>query len=589
MSAIDPRTGEILAMVGSIDYFNMEKEGNVNVAIAKRSPGSSFKPVVYATGFKDKWSPASTLFDLRTDFGGGYTPQNYDGTTRGPVSARQALGNSINIPAVKMLYLAGLENSINTARDMGITTLTEPERYGLALVLGGGEIKLLELAGAYAVFANMGQKYDITPILKVEDSSGKVLQERKDIKSKEVIDPQIAYQISSILSDNSARSAVFGSRSPLVLSGRTVAAKTGTTQDFRDAWTFGYTPSLVAGVWVGNNDNSPMSGHAAGVNAAGPLWHSFMERALDGVGEEWYEQPDGIQEVSVDALTGLLPGNTAPLGLRKDIFASWQVPHDRADLYSTAKIDLSCGDKLATDLTPPHLIEERTFANIHSEVPDKPNWEAPVRAWAAGAGLGSVAPTETCPVHTEERKPKISITSPSDGATVSGSTTIKVSISAPNGVKKVEYLIDNVAIGSTSRSPYSYSYDMNNLSAGSHRISARVVDKGDFTETSTIKISVVADTTPPGNVSGVSVSSGPGSGQISLSWSNPGDADFSYVNIYKSTNPGFTPTTRWSKTTQTSITVTGLAPGQTYYFILRPVDVSGNENQNTIIYSGVAL
>ena len=590
LTAIDPKKGEILAMVGSVDYFNMENDGNVNVAISKRSPGSSFKPIVYATGFKDKWSPASTLFDLRTDFG-NYSPQNYDGHTRGPVSIRQALANSLNIPAVKMLYLAGLDNSIATAHDMGITTLTDPERYGLSLVLGGGEIKLLELTGAYSVFANSGVKYDITPILKIEDNKGKILEERKDIKGSQAIDPQIAYEISSILSDNSARSQVFGSYSSLYFSDRTVAAKTGTTQDHRDGWTLGYTPSLAAGVWVGNNDNSPMSNNAAGVNEAGPLWHNFMERSLAGVKDEGFSQPAGIQEVSVDALTGLLPGSTAPLGLRKDIFASWQVPKDRADLYSTAKVDLSCGDKLATDLTPPQLVTERTFANIHSEVPDKPNWEGPVRAWAISAGLGSIAPNEICPIHTAERKPTISIISPSAGATVSSNTTIKVSISAPNGVNKVDYLVDGISIGSTFRSPYSYTYNMNNLSSGSHKITAQVTDQGYFSAADTKSISVIADTTPPGEVSGVSVTAGPGAGQIRLSWLNPGDADFSYVNIYKSTDPGFSPSisNRYTKTSDNSITITGLISGQTYYFILRPVDASGNENANTNRYSGHAL
>lgn len=591
LTAIDPKTGEILAMVGSIDYFNIDNQGNVNVTLSKRSPGSSFKPIVYATGFKDKWSPASTLFDLRTDFGGNYTPQNYDGGHRGPVSIRQALANSMNIPAVKMLYLAGVDNSINTARDMGITTLTDPERYGLSLVLGGGDIKLLELTGAYSIFANMGQKYDVSPILKVEDSKGKILEERKDIKSKQVLDPQIAYQISSILSDNQARSSVFGSHSPLYFSNRTVAAKTGTTQDFRDAWTYGYTPSIAAGVWVGNNNNSPMSGHAAGVNAAGPLWHKFMERVSANTPDEWYDQPKEMQEVTVDALTGLLPGKTSPLGLRKDIFASWQAPKDRADLYSVVKVDLSCGDKLATDLTPPQLIAEKTFANIHSEVPDKPNWEGPVRAWAKSSGLGSIAPNEICEIHTSERKPSISIASPSDGATVSGGTTIKVSISAPNGVKKVAYYIDNVSIGSNSSSPYNYTYDMNNLSGGSHTIKAQIIDRGDFSTDSSISINVIPDTTPPGSITDINISPGPGSGQISISWNNPGDNDFSYINIYKSTNPGFIPSgaNKYTNTTNTSITATGLLSGSTYYFILRPVDISGNENNNTTRYSAIAL
>ncbi|HLC38560.1 MAG TPA: PBP1A family penicillin-binding protein [Patescibacteria group bacterium] len=589
--SIDPKNGQILAMVGSIDYFNLENQGNVNVTIAKRSPGSSFKPIVYATAFKDKWSPASTLFDLTTDFGGGYTPDNYNGRTSGPVSIRHALANSLNIPAVKMLYLAGMNNSLNTAHEMGITTLNDPDRYGLSLVLGGGEIKLLELTGAYSVFANQGSKFDVSPILKVTDSRGKVLEEKKDTKPKQILDSQIAYEISSILSDNQARSPMFGSRSALYFPDRTVAAKTGTAQNYRDAWTVGYTPSLVTGVWVGNNDNSPMYNNGAGAMAAAPLWHSFMEKSLSGKPNEDFAKPQGIQDATVDALTGLLPGKTSPLGLRTDIFASWQLPKDRADLYTTATIDMSCGDKLATDLTPPSLKKEVTFANIHSEVPDKPNWEGPVRAWAKSAGLGSLAPTEVCPIHTEANKPKIVITSPTAGANVSGGTTIKVSVTAPNGVSKVQYYIDDIYVGSRASSPFSFTYDMNSLSAGSHKIKAEIIDRGDYSATHSIEVTVAPDSSPPGEVSGVSITPGPGAGQITLTWTNPSDADFSGTNIYKSTDAGFIPSVanRYTKTSNHQITITGLISGQTYYFVFRPVDYSNNENSNSNKYSGQAL
>jgi 1A family penicillin-binding protein len=591
LTAVDPKTGDILAMVGSVDYFNMQNQGNVNVAISNRSPGSSFKPIVYATGFKDKYSPATTLFDLKTDFGGGYSPNDYDLKNRGPVSARDALANSLNIPAVKMEYMAGVQNSINTAKDFGITTLTNPDSYGLSLVLGGGDVKLLEMTGAYSVFANNGTKMEASPLLKVEDQKGKVLLDRTKVKGKQVLDPQVAYEISSILSDNNARTPIFGAHSALYFPNRTVAAKTGTTQNYRDAWTLGYTPSLAAGVWVGNNDNTPMPGQLAASMAAAPLWHEFMDQALANKPNEDFSKPTGIQTATVDSLTGLLPGKSSPLGTRTDIFTSWQMPKQTADIYTTANVDASCGDKLATDQTPANLVVQKTFANVHSEEPSKPNWEAPVRAWALSAGLGSIAPTETCPIHTDANKPSISITSPGNGATVSGGTTLKVNINAPNGVKSVEYFADGISIGANSSSPFSLTYDMNNLSSGSHTIKARITDNGDWTAENSITINVTSDSTPPGNVVSVNASPGPGGGQISLSWNNPGDTDFSYTNIYMSTSASFSPNSgnRYTHTGNESITITGLSSGTTYYFILRPVDTSGNENGSTTRYSTHAL
>lgn len=578
LTAVDPKTGEILAMVGSVDYFDLENDGNVNVAIAQRSPGSSFKPIVYATGFKEQWSPASTLFDLKTDFGAGYSPNNYDGNTRGPVSIRSALANSMNIPAVKMLQLAGIENVQNTARDIGISTLNDPERYGLSLVLGGGEVELLEMTGAFGVFASGGQKFDVSPILKIIDSKGKVLEEKTENVSKQVLDPQIAYQINSILSDNSARAPVFGSGSSLYFPNRTVAAKTGTTQDYRDAWTVGYTPSLSAGIWVGNNDNSTMYGSAAGANVAAPLWHEFLEKALVDVGDEEFSRPDEIQDVTVDALTGLLPGNIAPLSLRTDILTSWQIPTQRADIYTTVQIDKSCGDKLASEHTPPQLIEEKTYANIHSELPDNPSWEGPVRAWAESAGMGSVAPTEICPIHNPENHPSITISFPSSGSTVSGSTTIQVKPKAPLGTSRVEYFVDRILIGTAYRSPFSHTYDMNRLSAGSHTLKAKIIDNGELTATDSITIIVQADSTPPGPVTGVSTSSGPCSGCVTLNWTNPTDDDFSHVNIYKNGS--------WhSQTTNQNVTISGLNSGQMYQFMIKPEDSSGNENSIATTYS----
>lgn len=287
--ASDPTTGQILVMVGSRDYFDTEIDGNFNIALALRQPGSSFKPFVYATAFKKGYTPETVVFDLKTQFStncapdkfssedGCYSPENYDHKFRGPVNFRNALAQSLNIPAVKALYLAGIPASLKMARDMGITTLTNPNQYGLTLVLGGGEVKLLEMVGAYGTFANEGVRNELQSILRIEDNEGNVIEEFSP-RAKQVLDRNIALQISDILSDNVARTPLYGSNSTLYFPGRDVAAKTGTTNDKRDAWVLGYTPNLVVGAWAGNNDNSSMS-EISGLIIT-PLWREFMDVAI---------------------------------------------------------------------------------------------------------------------------------------------------------------------------------------------------------------------------------------------------------------------------------------------------------------------
>ncbi|HUD08671.1 MAG TPA: PBP1A family penicillin-binding protein [Candidatus Saccharimonadales bacterium] len=281
--AIDPKTGQILAMVGSRDYFDKTIDGNVNVAIRPRQPGSSFKPYVYATAFKKGYTPDTILFDAETNFGTKdqpYIPEDYDGKFRGPVKMKEALAESLNIPAVKTLYLAGVNNAINTAKSMGITTINDPSRVGLSLVLGGGEVTLLDHVNAFGTFATAGIRHDKTAILKIEDSQGKTLQEYQSSPGERVLDTNVCAQIDSILDDNKLRAPIFGSNTPLRFDDRQVAAKTGTTNEWRDAWTVGYTPGIVAGVWAGNNDNSPMAQGADGVFSAAPIWRDFMNHAL---------------------------------------------------------------------------------------------------------------------------------------------------------------------------------------------------------------------------------------------------------------------------------------------------------------------
>lgn len=316
MVAVDPKTGQILTMVGSRDYFGepspegctpgldcmFEPEVNVTAFGLGRQPGSSFKPFVYATALKKGYTPDTVVFDLRTQFSTAcdptditnstdpcYSPQNYDNVFRGPMTFRNALAQSVNIPAVKVLYLAGLDASLQTARDMGISTLTDKSRYGLTLVLGGGEVVPLEMASAYGVFANDGVRNPPVAILRVEDSQGNVLEEFND-SPRRVLDTQIARQISDILSDNVARSPAFGQTSYLYFPNNDVAVKTGTTNDYRDAWIVGYTPTISVATWAGNNNNASMEKRVAGFIVA-PMWNEFMQVALAELPHESFPEP----------------------------------------------------------------------------------------------------------------------------------------------------------------------------------------------------------------------------------------------------------------------------------------------------------
>ena len=291
--SIDPNTGQVLAMVGSKDFFSKDIDGQVNITTSLRQPGSSIKPIIYAAFFMKGYTPNTILYDVITNFSDGepYIPLDYDGKERGPVSIRKALAGSLNIPAVKAMYLVGIKDVIKLANEMGYTSLTDPSRYGLSLVLGGGEIKMIEHVNAYSTFANEGDIHQISAILKVEDKDGKVLEEFKD-KKNSVFPSQIAKLINSVLSDNSARAYVFGEKNYLTLGDRPVAAKTGTTNDFKDAWTVGYTPSLVTGVWVGNNSGKEMSSGADGSVVAAPIWNDYMKQATASYPVESFSAPD---------------------------------------------------------------------------------------------------------------------------------------------------------------------------------------------------------------------------------------------------------------------------------------------------------
>lgn len=444
--SIDIKTGEILSWVGSKDFFNQEIDGQVNIVTSQRQPGSSFKPIVYAAAFGKGFTPQTVLFDVETNFGpsGGkdYIPQNYNEKYHGPVTIRQALAGSLNIPGVKALYLTGIQNTLNLAQKMGYTTLVDPDRYGLSLVLGGGEVTLLDHTAAFGIFAREGKKIPTTCVLRVEDDQGKILEETNTqfVESEQVMSVQVARQINDILSDNQARSYVFGENSSLTLSDRPVAAKTGTTNNSRDAWVIGYTPDLITGVWVGNNDNQAMIGKADGSSLAAPIWNAFMKEILTNIPAKKFNPPEIIQ-TGKDILDGVIPKETI-----------------------TLKID-KASQKLASELTPLSFVEEKTFQNYYSIlnyvdkddpqglIPLNPTLDPQYKRWQEGIAkwlnenpdLSSSPPTEYDNLHIPANQPFLTIISPSNGKEIDQQILeIEIETSSARGVKKIKCSIDNI-------------------------------------------------------------------------------------------------------------------------------------------------
>lgn len=580
--ALRPANGEVLAMVGSANYFDTEHDGNVNVTLAQRQPGSSFKPIVYATGFKDKYNPASTLWDVPTDFG-NYKPNNYNGQFNGPVSVRFALSNSLNLPAVKMLSLVGLDKALQTAHDMGITTLNQPERYGLALVLGGGEVRPIDMATAFSVFADGGTYRPAVSILKVQSNDGTTLFEHKaGTDEKDVLDPAIAYQISDILSDNAARSAIFGPRSALYFPNHRVAVKTGTTQEFHDAWTVGYTPDIATAVWVGNNDNHAMK-NADGSVVAAPIFHTFMDTALNGMDNHDFVKPDSLKTLTVDKLSNKLPTDSSPDKVT-DLFAPWQTPKTNDDVHVKVNINKLNG-KLATNLTPQSLIEEHTYTVVHSERRDNPSWENPVLDWARGHDIDtSTPPTETDDMYTDATIPTVSITSPSDGATVTGTFAITATATAHFGVQSVKLAVNGITTEVDTAAPYSFSVKTSDIGVGDHNVTATVYDANNASTSQTIRVHIDGDTKAPTNAKNISAT--PQSQGALLTWTNPSDSDLERVRIYVSTVKDALGTlypteVAVSPSSSSTFTVKNLAGLIKYYITLHPIDSFGNENQST--------
>ncbi len=456
ISVIDPKTGEILVMVGSRDYFDSEIDGNYNVTTAKRQPGSAFKPFAYAEAFNKGYTPNTVLFDLRTQFSarcsplnlssldGCYSPQNYDMNFRGPMTMRDALAQSVNVPAVKTLYLAGIRDTARLAERMGVSGLSNDlERFGLTLVLGGGEVSLLEITAGYGVFANEGIKVEISPILEVIDKNGNILI-KKEKNEEKVLSKDVALMVSDILSDNVARTPLFGSNSLLHFPNRDVAVKTGTTNDYRDAWIIGYTPSIVVGAWAGNNDNRSMNQEIAGMVVA-PLWNEYMKTVLSETQNTFFPAPPQENSFNLKpVLRGVWLGGESYL------------------------IDTISG-KLATRYTPEETIKEIVTGGVHSilhwvdrkdprgPVPTNPHkddqyelWESPVRLWVERQGITPITnvdiPDEEDDVHLPVFFPEVLITKPSNNETVSYPINIEIDYAGHNPLSRIDVLVNETVI-----------------------------------------------------------------------------------------------------------------------------------------------
>ncbi len=450
MIAIKPNTGEVITMVGSRDYFDEEIDGNFNAATSEnRQPGSTFKPFAYAQAFRNGYTPETILFDLATQFSvpcgpndltssnNCYSPRNYDNEFRGPITMRNALAQSVNIPAVKATYIAGLDRTLTLARDMGVQSLdTNADRYGLSLALGGGEVSLIDMVSAYGTFANDGERRPYVLLKKVTDRDGEVLfdleEELEEKDGEQVLEEQVARQINDVLSDNNARTPAFGPNSPLHYPNYDVAAKTGTTNDYRDAWIIGYTPEVAVGAWAGNNDNSPMAKQIAGFIVA-PMWNAVMKLALEEYAEDSFPEPEPLSPELKPVLRGV-----------------WNMSSTNTQQVNNE--DTENSDSETTEAEQPTL-QINTPSRAHSILywtdPDDPQgpvpanpasdpqfslWETPVRNWSNG-----FAPPST----TEDRRDRRGqFLQPSTTTTYRRGDIIPFAVLFQNGVE-----VDSVTFG----------------------------------------------------------------------------------------------------------------------------------------------
>ena len=497
--AMDPKTGQILAMVGSKGWSDPTYDGKYNVTTASRQPGSTIKPVVYLTGLRKGYTASTLLMDTKTSFPGGdkpeYIPENYDGKFRGPILVREALGNSINVPAVKMVSLVGIRDMLEVAYDMGFSTLRPTAetlaRVGLSVALGGGEVKPIELVSAYSAFANGGKRVEPVAILKVADGQGRVLEEWNPSASsgRAVMTPDEAFTISSILSDPKARDITFGPRSLINVSGRTIAVKTGTTNDRRDNWTVGWTPSVTVGVWVGNNDNSPMREVASGVTGAAPIWRRIILEALKDKVDEPLKVPEGIVAMDVDKISGYRAHDG--FEAKQEYFIKGTEPTADDPVHKKLKICKGEG-KLATpaDIANGNY-EEKEFFLFKEEDPfdsaqGQNKWQEGILSWLSEQSDSKYhPPTEYC---GSINQIVIIIQEPGDRSQVNGNDVrIRSDIAASNKVTKVEFKVDDVVRDTKTNSPWE---TIVNVPNGIHKIEVGAEDEKGNLGSKTIEIGV---------------------------------------------------------------------------------------------------
>ena len=515
-AAGDPTNGQVLAMVGSRD-FTYPDFGSFNVTTSLRQPGSSFKPYVYSELFKsDRWGPGSVIFDTPTTFG-DYTPKNADGSFRGTMTIRSALAQSRNIPAVKALYISGVDDAIEQAKRQGITTLGSPEQYGLSLTLGSAEVRLAEHVNGYSTYGNGGKHYPQTYVLKVTNSSGEVLEEWTEKEGEDALDPQIAYAMTSILSDVDARARLFGAGSPYVnVPGLTLAIKTGTTDLERDGWMMGYTTRFVAGAWVGNNDNRPMIGSS--YTMVGSVMTEFMRRAHEGLEDQQFSRPDGLKSVSINSSTGRLAEGSG--SAHSDIFPSWFKPIGKADSKEVV-IDTVSG-KLATECTPERAKKTTTESGVLPEIPET---DPMFPLWARSAPYGATgASGEKDDVHKcSDQLPNVSISADNIAGGV-----YELSATVSRGTHKLKTLNFKVNGQIVSSMPISsngtYDYTHTFSSAGEYTVTAEVIDEALYDNQNSTQVDVAS---VGGNVNITSPSPGENvsSGVTQVEWDKFPGAD----------------------------------------------------------------
>lgn len=483
---MDPTNGEVLAMQGSRDYYSTKTDGKFNVVTqALRQPGSAIKPVTYLTAIKKGYTASTMVMDTPVTFPGtggqkDYSPQNYTGKYNGPMSIRNALGNSINTVAVKTLANVGIENMLQTAYDMGLSTL-EPtkenmQRFGLAVTLGGAEVKMIDLAAAYGAFANQGQRFDAVGVLKVVDRSGRVLEEYKPMPGKQVITPQEAFIISNILADNSARQLTFGAVNGLIVPNYQVAVKTGTTNDKRDNWAIGWTPNILVAAWVGNNDNSPMTKVASGVSGATPIWRQIMAYAVSKRPKQDFPIPDKIVSMDVDNISGYAAHDGFPS--HTDYFIDGTQPKVDDPIHTKLKV---CKSGQA-GLAPPEDVaagnyDEREYYNFQEDDPISKDginrWQQGIDQWISQQSNQDQyhPPTNYC---RSGGLVDVGIDSPAHQSTVGNTFDVNINTHSLYKITEVKLWIDGTEYKTWTERPFQTSVTLAN---GPHVIKVRATDK----------------------------------------------------------------------------------------------------------------